>query len=117
MSLLLSLQPLIQQVHGTGMHLHLLISPITLRSVFGGDGYYMAINHFANASTWAGGGAVVMDRTAMIAGNPTATMVFLNLGVNYGSLLPADADGGTLPPSGAPGYFVEMDVNVLRVWI
>ena len=80
------------------------------------DGYYMAINQFANASTWAGGGAVVMDRTAMIAGNPTATMVFFDLGVNYGSLLPADADGGTLPPSGAPGYFVEMDVNVLRVW-
>jgi PKD repeat protein len=81
------------------------------------DGYYLSINQFNAAGTaFLGAGATVLDRNAMIAGNPTAAMVFFDLGPSYSSFLPADADGSALPPSGAPGYFVEMDVNLLRVW-
>ncbi len=81
------------------------------------DGYYLSTNEFNAAGTaFLGPGAIVIDRAAMLAGNPTATMVYFNPGTSYGSLLPSDADGIDLPPVGAPGYFVEMDVNVLRVW-
>ncbi len=79
------------------------------------DGYYLSVNQFAGGSTWAGGGACVLDRAAMIAGNPTATMVFFSLGTGYGSLLPADCDGG-FPPSGTPGYFMNLGTNLLRIW-
>jgi len=81
------------------------------------DGYYLSTNDFNSSGTaFLGAGATVVDRTAMLAGNPSATMVYFNLGTSYSSLLPADADGPDLPPAGAPGYFAEMDANVLRVW-
>ncbi len=79
------------------------------------DGYYMSINQFANASSWAGGGIVVFDRDAMINGDASAGALFWNLGTSYGSLLPADCDG-TLPPSGTPNYFVSLGTNLLRLW-
>lgn len=79
------------------------------------DGYYMSINQFANAQSWAGGGIVVFDRDAMIAGDANAAALFWNLGTSYGSLLPADCDG-TLPPSGEPNYFVSLGTNLLRLW-
>lgn len=80
------------------------------------DGYYLAVNQFANAATWAGGGISILDRDAMINGDPTATMVFFNLGTSYGSLLPADCDGATLPPAGSPNYFMNLGTNSLRIW-
>lgn len=80
------------------------------------DGYYFTINQFINASQWAGAGVVALDREAMIAGDPDAQMVFFDLGQNYGSLLPSDADGLIAPPEGAPAYFVNMGNNILRVW-
>ncbi|HOW24391.1 MAG TPA: PKD domain-containing protein [Bacteroidales bacterium] len=79
------------------------------------DGYYLSINQFANGSTWAGGGACVLNRDAMLTGAPTATMVFFSLGTGYGSLLPADCDG-VFPPEGTPGYFVNLGTNLLRIW-
>jgi len=80
------------------------------------DGYYLAVNQFANAQSWAGGGISVLDRDAMINGDPIATMVFFNLGTSYGSLLPADCDGATLPPAGSPNYFMNLGTNSLRIW-
>ena len=81
------------------------------------DGYYLSTNEFNTAGTaFLGAGAIVVDRTSMLAGIPGASMVYFNLGTSYSSLLPADADGIDLPPVGAPGYFTEMDVNVIRIW-
>ena len=81
------------------------------------DGFYMAINQFAPPSLgFAGGGICVFDRDAMISGDPNAQMIFFNLGTSYGSLLPADVDGSTLPPAGAPNYFVNLGTNSLRIW-
>lgn len=65
------------------------------------DGYYMTSNS-GNKN------AVAFDRTKMLAGDPTASMIALNLpsmATAYGfkSVLPADADG-TLPPYGTPNY-------------
>ena len=80
------------------------------------DGYYFTINQFANGSTWAGAGVCVLDRAAMLVGNANATMQFFDLGTSYGSLLPADCDGATLPPAGTSNYFLEMNANSLRVF-
>ena len=73
------------------------------------DAYYMTTNEFTSASSWAGVGAFAFDRTRMLAGQP-ATMQYFHLGVNqWGGMLPADMDGTTPPPAGAPNTFVEVD--------
>ncbi|MFN5149279.1 MAG: T9SS type A sorting domain-containing protein [Flavobacteriia bacterium] len=65
------------------------------------DGYYMTSNSSSK-------NAVAFDRTKMLAGDPSASMIALNtpgFTTQYGfkSVLPADADG-TLPPFGTPQY-------------
>ncbi len=80
------------------------------------DGYYFTVNQFTNGQFWAGAGVAIVDRDAMINGEDDATMVFFSLGSNYGSLLPADFDGATLPPEGAPNYCVNLGSNKLRLW-
>lgn len=80
------------------------------------DGYYFTINQFkARSGTWVGGGVCVLDRTAMLTGNPNASMLFFNIGSAYGSLLPADFDG-TVPPVGSPNYLAELTTTSLRIW-
>lgn len=54
-------------------------------------------------------GAIGVDRAAMIAGNPTPTLIEFRVPVNQFSgdgLLPTDIDGTRLPPTGAPAYFI-----------
>ena len=54
-------------------------------------------------------GAIGVDRAAMIAGNPTPTLIEFRVPVNQFSgdgLLPTDIDGTRLPPAGAPAYFI-----------
>ncbi len=81
------------------------------------DGYYFTINQFNPPNLNFGGAAVcVLDRAAMISGNPNAEMLFFNLGTSYGSLIPADADGPTQPGVGTPNYLMNMSTNLLRVW-
>jgi hypothetical protein len=80
------------------------------------DGYYLSINQFAGGSSWAGGGVSILDRDAMINGEATAAMVFFDLGTSYGSLIPADCDGSTLPPAGEPNTLLELTTTSLRVW-
>jgi len=79
------------------------------------DGYYFSINQFDNWQ-WAGGGICAVDRNSMINGDPDAEMVFFDLGTGYGSLLPADADGELLPPTGSPQYFMSMGSSNLKLW-
>ena len=75
------------------------------------DGYYMSINQFwAGSLSWAGGGAVVFERSQMLLGQPTR-MVYFDLGnvnLSYGGQLPADLDGPA-PPAGTPNYFAQVD--------
>ena len=81
------------------------------------DGYYFTINQFAPPSlNFAGAAVCVLDRDAMIAGDPNAEMLFFNLGTSYGSLIPADADGPTQPGVGTPNYLMNMSTNLLRIW-
>jgi hypothetical protein len=83
------------------------------------DGYYMSINQFKpwTSPAWAGQGVVVFNKAAMQAGNPAASMIYIDTmtactnGTQpecfLGGMLPADADG-TTPPSG-PEIFMQFD--------
>src|SRR6266540_2923545 len=73
------------------------------------DAYYMSMNVFNAAGTaFLGPQPFAFDRTAMLVGAPAT---FVSTGITGGSgedsYLPADLDGATLPPAGAPGTFVE----------
>lgn len=81
------------------------------------DGYYLSVNQFASRTMrFQGAGVCVLDRAAMISGSSSARMLFFNLGTSYGSLLPADADGSTVPPAGSPNYLADLGTNSLHIW-
>ena len=86
------------------------------------DGYYMSTNQFPNSLTGTvAAGAWVFERDKMLVGQP-ARYVFFDetplANCTPGSVecvytpfgqLPSTLDGRTLPPTGAPNYFVEVD--------
>src|SRR5260370_10656505 len=72
------------------------------------DGYYMSMNVFNSTGTsYLGPQAFAFDRAKMLTNSP-ATFVSPRgpLGGTVDPFLPADLDGPTLPPSGAPATFV-----------
>jgi hypothetical protein len=71
------------------------------------DGYYMTTNQFAGGLTYAGPEAYVFDRAKMLAGQAASFQTFPALGSSANPMLPADFDGRTRPPVGAPNTFVE----------
>jgi hypothetical protein len=68
------------------------------------DAYYNTINVFPGKG-FAGAQACAIDRAAMLAGEPASAVCFQQDSL-ISSLLPADLDGSTLPPAGAPNYLV-----------
>jgi hypothetical protein len=68
------------------------------------DAYYNSINVFPGKG-FAGAEACAFDRAAMLVG-AAATAICFQQPSSVSSLLPADLDGSTLPPAGAPNYFV-----------
>lgn len=89
------------------------------------DGYYMTVNQFANASSWAGAGVAVYEREQMLTGGAARQVIFdlFSVNQNFGGMLPADFEG-TPPPAGTPNYFAEVDdssyglgtVDEMRIW-
>ena len=77
---------------------------------FWSDAFYISTREFAGA--FAGVGAYAINRTQIIAGNPAPQVIsFLQPPgatpyVVGDGLLPTDLDGTTLPPPGAPNFFV-----------
>jgi hypothetical protein len=69
------------------------------------DAYYNSINVYPNLGKFAGAQACAFDRAAMLAGAQAAAICFQQPD-SVSSLLPADLVGSTLPPAGAPNYFV-----------
>jgi len=89
------------------------------------DGYYVSVNQFTQASAWAGAGVLAMQRTQMLTGAAAQAIYFDGnaYNSNYGGMLPADWEGATPPPSGAPIPFSEWDdsawigpSDALRIW-
>ena len=64
------------------------------------DAYYLGMNSQFNASAIS----CALDRAAMLQGEKASAVCFTVQGLH--TLLPADLDGHTLPPTGAPGYFL-----------
>jgi hypothetical protein len=80
------------------------------------DAYYNSINIFSG-NKFVGADACALDRNAMLAGN-NAAMICFQQAASVSSLLPSDVDGSTLPPTGAPNYFVGLadstDLNLFQ---
>ena len=83
------------------------------------DGYYVTYNQGGVNQVFIGAAACVVDRNSMLNGRPATMQCFTNkTGPSYGTLLPADLDGTTPPPTGSPEYFAGFDYNdqSLDVW-
>jgi hypothetical protein len=83
------------------------------------DAYYMSMNVFNSAGTaFLGPQPFAFDRAKMLTGAPAT---FITTGITGGpteeTYLPADLDGSTLPPAGAPVSFVEFPgANTYKLW-
>jgi hypothetical protein len=79
------------------------------------DGYYVTYNQF-KGNTFLGAAACALDRANMLLGNAATMQCDTSIGANYGSMLPGDLDGSTLPSSG--DYFVNLgpDSASLDLW-
>lgn len=88
------------------------------------DGYYMSANQFLFGVQWAGAGVFVFERDKMLNGTPATFQYFdlANVNQDYGGLLPSNLMGDTLPPVGAPNYFMSVDMDwsgsddVMHIW-
>jgi hypothetical protein len=85
------------------------------------DAYYASYNTFTTAdssATATGERACAYDRNAMLNGDPTIPVCFQLPFISPdidNTILPADLDGTTLPPSGTPGYFLGMDFSTSSI--
>jgi hypothetical protein len=89
------------------------------------DGYYLTVNQFTQGGAWRGAGVAAFERTKMLTG-AAAQIIYYNgnsYNANYGGMLPADWEGPTQPPAGAPNPFTEWDdstwigpSDALRIW-
>jgi hypothetical protein len=75
--------------------------------------YYITYNIFTNGTTFAGGKACAFEGAKLRSGLANTMQCFDE---NNGGLLPADIDGTTLPPAGAPEYIMSFGSNSLRIW-
>ena len=78
------------------------------------DGYYITFNMF-KGNSFVGARVCAYDRSAMLTG-AAATQQCFQLSSSYGGLLPADLDGTTPPPSGAPNYQLAFAAGKLNLW-
>ncbi|HMA36379.1 MAG TPA: hypothetical protein VKY74_18125, partial [Chloroflexia bacterium] len=67
------------------------------------DAYYMTINSFPDAGGNPTGMPYAFNRSQMLTG---AATTFQTTGGSSDVLLPSNVDGTTLPPAGAPAYFL-----------
>jgi hypothetical protein len=70
------------------------------------DGYYSTYNMFS--SVYAGNIAAVMDRDAILIGDPNAQMIQFGPFPNQYGAKSAHLDGPTLPPADAPNWVVNL---------
>ncbi|HEX9043810.1 MAG TPA: fibronectin type III domain-containing protein [Candidatus Limnocylindrales bacterium] len=77
------------------------------------DGYYLTMNRFTQF--FQGASAFAIDRNAMLAGQTVRYLQFTT-STSYGTLLPADIDGSTMPPAGAPEPIAEIGSSALHLW-
>ena len=83
------------------------------------DAYYQTFNFFdvtAANTPFVGAKICAYDRASMLAGKAANQQCFQTT-ADYGAVLPADLDGKTLPPAGAPNTMLALfDNNNLAYW-
>ncbi len=79
------------------------------------DGYYITYNMFRRGRTFSGSKVCAFERDKMLIG-ATARQICANTSSSYGSLLPADLEGTTLPPSGSPNFLLSISTSTLQYW-
>ena len=81
------------------------------------DAYYVMAHHFTASSggSFVGGSFGAMDRTKMLAGDATATWQVI-VDPLEGGHMPADLDGFTPPPGGAPGIFTSIHSDGMHLY-
>jgi hypothetical protein len=88
------------------------------------DGYYLSFNQRTAAGTWAGAGALALERSKMLTG-ATAQARYFDLGnviPGLGGMVPADLNGTNAPTAGAPELYLQghddpIDVHDrLEIW-
>jgi hypothetical protein len=81
------------------------------------DAYYMGVNEFEQTQNFAYSGVkvVAFEREQMLTGAAAQSVIrqrgTATSAIQPFTLLPADLDGGALPPPGSPNYFVELDAG------
>src|SRR5262249_44724387 len=83
------------------------------------DAYYITYNMFNNAGTaFLGTKACAFDRARMLTGAAAPIQQCFMTSNQFGGLLPADVDGSTLPPAGAPNPLVALGATstTLAFW-
>ncbi len=80
------------------------------------DAYYVTYNMFtSDTGPFVGAEVCALDRTKMLAGVAATQQCFLN--ASNDSWLPADLDGATPPPAGAPNYLINLRTfSSIGVW-
>ena len=79
------------------------------------DGYYLMAHLFDSNDNFVAGLFGAMDRTKMLAGDPTATFVGTTDALEGGHM-PADLDGFAPPPANAPGIFTSVHVDGMYLY-
>src|SRR5438093_7503609 len=79
------------------------------------ESYYMIMNVFdPNTENFTGPQPFALDRAAMLAGNPATFVTFRDpsfFNPSSDPFMPADLDGLTPPPAGAPNPFMSTGTN------
>src|SRR5467141_854501 len=71
------------------------------------DAYYWTANTFSGPTTFIGANPCAFDRATMLSGGP-ANAICMQQNPSVDSLLPADLDGTTPPPTGEPNFYLQM---------
>ncbi|HEX4678939.1 MAG TPA: hypothetical protein VH210_07020 [Gaiellaceae bacterium] len=73
------------------------------------DGYYLSFNQHTSDGTWAGAGALAMERTKMLQGLSAQSRYFdlENVTPGLGGLLPANINGYNQPAANAPELYLQ----------
>lgn len=81
------------------------------------DAYYISINLLNQNDNFepVGGLVCALQRAKMLAGESATAQCFTTSVANM-SLLPADLDGTTAPPTGAPNYLLDLSTDALNLW-
>jgi hypothetical protein len=74
------------------------------------DAYYLTTDSYPGGGNFTGAESCALDRTKMLAGKAAKAVCFQRSSSDY-AMLPADVDGSTAPPTGAPNYELDQDMS------